>query len=189
LKFYFTILNTNEINAYAIPGGYIFITRGALELMENEAQLAGVLCHEIAHINQRHIVKKMNIRGADNAFLASVSAATGGGVISGVTALDQKLSQAIDALFGSGLDKQMEIDADKEGMQMIMALNYDWKSYNDFLVKIDNQLYQNQRKIISKTHPPILERTKRLFVIADVEGMINLVGKRNEKRFNDNIIN
>ncbi|MBT4286559.1 MAG: M48 family metalloprotease [Deltaproteobacteria bacterium] len=189
LEFYFTILDTDEINAYAIPGGYVFITRGAIELMENEAQLVGAIAHEIAHINQRHIVKKMNIRGADNAFLASISAAAGGGAVSGVTALDRKLAQAIDALFGTGLDKQLEIDADQEGIQMIMALGYNWKSYNDFLVKIDNQLYQNRRKIISKTHPPIQERIKRLYAIAEAEGMLDYIGKLNKKRFNDNIRN
>lgn len=189
LKFHFTILDTSEINAYAIPGGYIFITRGAIDLMDNEAQLVGAIAHEIAHINQRHIVKKMKIRGKDNAFLASVSAAAGGGAVSGVTALDKKLSQAIDALFGKGLEKNMEIDADIEGIQMVVALGYDWKSYNGFLTKINDILYQNQRDVNSKTHPPIHERLKRLHATVKLEGMLNHNGKKNEKRFNANIRN
>ena len=54
LEFYFGILNSPDVNAFACPGGYILITKGALDLMDNEAQLAGVLAHEITHVSLRH---------------------------------------------------------------------------------------------------------------------------------------
>ena len=57
-KFTFTILNTHIVNAFALPGGYIYITRGLLALCKNEAQLAGVLAHEIGHVTARHSARR-----------------------------------------------------------------------------------------------------------------------------------
>src|SRR3989338_3678250 len=65
IEFRFAILNTDIVNAFAAPGGYIFITKGALRLMEDEAELAGVLAHEVAHVSERHIVKELNIKGTE----------------------------------------------------------------------------------------------------------------------------
>ena len=63
LDFHFAVLNTSEINAYAAPGGYVFVTRGAIEKMQDESELAAVLAHEMTHINERHVVKELNIEG------------------------------------------------------------------------------------------------------------------------------
>ena len=57
-EFKFTILNTPIINAFALPGGYIYLTRGLIYLCQNEAQLAGVIAHEIGHITARHTAKR-----------------------------------------------------------------------------------------------------------------------------------
>jgi len=50
------------LNAYAAPGGYIFVTKGALQLMKDESELAGVLAHEIAHVTEKHVVKELKIK-------------------------------------------------------------------------------------------------------------------------------
>src|SRR3954471_8381239 len=55
LLFHFAILDTDVVNAMAMPGGYVFVTRGALSLMDNESELAGVLAHEVAHVDGRHV--------------------------------------------------------------------------------------------------------------------------------------
>ena len=57
-QFKFTVLNTPIINAFALPGGYIYLTRGLIYLCQNEAQLAGVIAHEIGHITARHTAKR-----------------------------------------------------------------------------------------------------------------------------------
>ena len=57
-KFTFTILDTPIINAFALPGGYIYLTRGLIYLCQNEAQLAGVIAHEIGHITARHTARR-----------------------------------------------------------------------------------------------------------------------------------
>ncbi len=183
LKFRFAVLDSPEINAYAIPGGYIFITRGAIELMENEAQLVGALAHEIAHINHRHIVKKINLRGQSNAFLASLGVAAGGGAVSGASVLDKLLDEAADLLFEIGVEKKFETESDLEAIKIMIALNYDWKSYVRFLEKIDNKTYKNQRSVISKTHPPLAERINTINAEADKLATLTFRGRQHQKRF------
>ena len=58
LTFTFTILNSPIVNAFALPGGYIYLTRGLIYLCQNEAQLAGVIAHEIGHVTGRHSAKR-----------------------------------------------------------------------------------------------------------------------------------
>ena len=185
LKFKFAVLDSPEINAYAIPGGYIFITRGAIQLMENEAQLVGALAHEIAHINHRHIVKKINLRGQSNAFLSSLGVAAGGGAVSGATLLDKLLDEAADLLFEIGVEKKFETDSDLEAVKIMIALNYDWRSYVRFLEKIDNETYQNRRTINSKTHPPLAERIEQIEAEAGKFATETFNGRKHQKRFHE----
>jgi hypothetical protein len=66
IQYSFFVLNTSDINAFAVPGGFIFITKGALKILSNEAELAGVLAHEIAHVELGHgleaIASNPNVR-------------------------------------------------------------------------------------------------------------------------------
>lgn len=185
LQFRFAVLDTSEINAYAIPGGYIFLTRGAIELMENEAQLVGTIAHEIAHINQRHIVNKINLKGESNAFLASVGIAAGGGAASGAKVVNRLLDEAADLLFEIGIEKRYETASDLEAVKIMVALNYDWKSYVDFLRKIDNETYRDQRSVISKTHPPLAERIEQMNEKASRLMTSDFHGRKHTKRFHE----
>ncbi|MCS7308230.1 MAG: M48 family metalloprotease, partial [Aquificaceae bacterium] len=78
VEFRFGILNTDHVNAYSAPGGYIFITKGCLMLVKDESELAGILAHEIAHVSERHIVKELNIRGESVVGLGGLSALLSG---------------------------------------------------------------------------------------------------------------
>ena len=59
IPYHIAILATDDVNAYACPGGYIFVTRGALKMVRDEAELAAVLAHEISHVTERHIVNAL----------------------------------------------------------------------------------------------------------------------------------
>jgi len=185
IQFFFTVLDTTEINAYAIPGGYIMLTRGALQLMDNEAQLAGVLAHEIAHINQRHVVKKLKIRGDANAFLAGIGAAAGGGAVSGAKILNKMLDDAIDMLFEIGIEKKYEFMSDAESVQILVAIGYDWQSYLDYLSKINQKISKEQQQVISKTHPPIEDRIEKIRSLAKDQEISDYKGKKHKKRFQE----
>ncbi|MBU3915979.1 M48 family metalloprotease [bacterium] len=187
LRFIFAVLDTQDINAYAIPGGYIIITRGALEAMDNEAQLAGVLAHEIAHINQRHIVNRLKIRGDSNAFLSSISIAAAGGAVSGMKVVNEMIDEAVDILFESGIEKKFEISADVEAIQMLVAVGYDWKDYTNYLKKLDQLIYKKQQEIVSKTHPSVEERLDKINFAANESGIMDYSGKKHQKRFHEYI--
>ncbi|HIM26208.1 MAG TPA: peptidase M48, partial [Rhodospirillales bacterium] len=66
LPYTFTILNDDKVNAFALPGGYVYITRGLLALAENEAEMAGVLAHEIGHVTARHSAERYSTAQATN---------------------------------------------------------------------------------------------------------------------------
>jgi len=107
LEFHFTILDTDEVNSYAAPGGYVFITKGALEFMADESELAGVLAYEIAHISQKDVVRELNIRGSDEppSFAKLISGASG--AIRAALQIDKNTTQIIkhsDIVVDKGFD-------------------------------------------------------------------------------------
>src|SRR2546427_12790257 len=86
LRYYFGVLDTDEVNAFAAPGGYVFITRGTLALIRDEATLAGVLGHEIGHIALRHHVEtiKDQKKAAVSKGIGTTAFQIGSGFIPGV---------------------------------------------------------------------------------------------------------
>ncbi len=122
LPWSFIFLNTDVINAFALPGGQVFITRGLVERMDNEAQLAGVLGHEIAHVTARHANNRL-VRQAG----LSIAAAIGGAVIGD----DQDLQLLVNGLVtGAGVyaltfDRGQESESDQLGMRYMAQAGYD----------------------------------------------------------------
>ena len=162
LRYYFGILDTDEINAFAAPGGYIFVTKGALKLMRNEAQLAGVLAHELAHIDQKHIVRKLKLQGFDRSLTSRIAQVLGGASLSAKIALEQLNDLAFKMLMEEGLSKEDEAEADQKALEMLMSTGYDLQSYLDYLLSLKPYLEQGQAKVLSKTHPTIEFRYNNL---------------------------
>ena len=186
LQYYFTILATDEINAYACPGGYIFITQGALKHMTNEAQLVGVLAHELAHVDRQHVVKKLQIKGKDESFAASFSKIVGGGTEVVKAAFDQMLDKAMQLLFEEGVDQADELEADTDALRVLATLGYDVKSYRNYLEQLQT-VVPAEIQIIAKTHPPLVDRIRRLDTLMQQENLVGLAGKTNSKRFNETV--
>ena len=120
LRYYFGILDTDEINAFAAPGGYIFVTQGALKLMRNEAQLAGVLAHELAHVNQKHIVRKLKLQSTDRSVTAGIAQVLGGATLTAKIALERLNDLAFKMLMEEGLSKE-EAEALKDKFEGNLA--------------------------------------------------------------------
>lgn len=122
LPWSFIFLNSDVINAFALPGGQVFITRGLVERMDNEAQLAGVLGHEIAHVTARHANNRLTRQMG-----LSVAAAIGGAVIGD----DQDLQLLVNGLVtGAGVfaltfDRGQETESDILGMRYMSRAGYD----------------------------------------------------------------
>ncbi len=161
LKFYFAMLDTDEINAYAAPGGYIFVTKGALKLMENEAELAAVLAHEISHITQKHIVNELKIKGEEKTAESSLSKLIGGFGDPARTILNQALDKAMSLLFTKGLKKEDEYEADRMGTLLLTAADYDPLALKRYLSKVKLQK-ANKLKTLYTTHPSFDDRLVQL---------------------------
>ena len=119
MKFYFSALNDKQTNAFALPGGYVFITRGMLEKLSTEAQLAGILGHEITHIVARHSMAAMSREGlVSTALSAASSAANTPAAVSAVASVTQQM-------IGMSFSRSNEVEADTTGMDYMYKAGYD----------------------------------------------------------------
>jgi predicted Zn-dependent protease len=157
LPYHFAILNTDDVNAYACPGGFIFVTRGAMDMVSDEAELAAILAHEISHVTERHIIKAMQHSklmqvGAD---VAAEAFRTHGALFTQMTDF------ATDALF-KGLSKQDEYDADAKAVVYLDRLGYDYLAMDDVLRLLEQRRRMGQTKVLSQTHPSPVSRIRHL---------------------------
>ena len=182
LNFYFAVIVSPEINAYATPGGYIFITTSALQLMENEAQLAAVLAHEIAHVVDRHIVKALKIRSDDTSMTALIGKLTANNTQSAKVVFDQAVGQAMEILFSKGLNHDDEYNADQQGLLLTTLSGYDPSQYVEFLNLIRPTI-ESSKGELSNTHPAFDERINRLKAVIVDENLLYLGKNINKKRF------
>ncbi len=188
IEFRFAILNTDIINAFAAPGGYIFVTKGTLKLIDNEAQLAGVLAHEIAHVTERHIVKELNIKGRDEeAGLTGFASILGGGGSDAVrVALTQMVDKATELLFEKGLKKEDELASDYLAVMLAVNAGYNPVAYKSLLEKIEkNEEGKASTKVVSATHPPYGSRVSALATVMEEQGMNDLDYADVEKRYKE----
>ncbi len=186
LRYYFGILDTDEINAFAVPGGYIFVTMGALKLMRNEAQLAGVLAHELSHIGQKHIVRKLKLQSTDRSLTSGIAQVLGSSTLAAKIALERLNDLAFKMLMEEGLSKEDEADADQKALEMLISTGYDLQSYLDYLLSLKPYLEQGQAKVLSKTHPTIEFRYNNLRKFIIKNNLEKFQGKNNEIRFKTN---
>ena len=154
LKFRFGVLNSDHINAYSAPGGYVFITRGLYDACPNDQQLAAVLAHEISHITKRHALKVIS----RSEFMKGLFDA--GGSISNLGAFDGGVNAITTSLFTKGFDPSAEFEADREGRSLATKVGYEHEALLDFL----KDLYKKEgdSKTAFPTHPPLSHRIERL---------------------------
>lgn len=121
LPWQFGVLEAPQVNAFAVPGGTIFITRGLLQRMNSEAELAGVLAHEISHVLKKHHLKAIQ-KGA----LASLSGQVASAAFNDMNAeAKQKLVALGTEMYSRGLDKGDELEADRLGVVIATRGGYD----------------------------------------------------------------
>lgn len=158
VEFRFAVLDTDIVNAFAAPGGYIFVTKGALLKMEDEAELAAVLSHEIAHVTERHIVKELNIKGTDASPTSGFAQVLGGGTGAVRVLFTQMVDKAAEILFEKGLKKQDEFDSDRVATMIITTAGYDPTAMKRYLMKISSA--DKETAIMTGTHPSFTERIR-----------------------------
>ncbi len=160
-----TVLNSKEINAFALPGGFIYVERGLLEAVEDEAQLAGVIAHELAHVAARHghrLMRRSTIASLIYQAAQLAAMILTGGVASlgtyyalqyGFYGLGLVLS--LDLL---GVSREFELEADQLGIQYAWHAGYDPKGFIRFFDKMATQEGYVQGISWFRTHPPFYRR-------------------------------
>lgn len=185
IEFRFAVLDTDTVNAYAAPGGYIFVTKGALQKMEDEAELAAVLSHEIAHVTERHIVRELNIKGTEVSPVSGFARALGGGSDAVRAVFTQMVDRAAEILFEKGLKKQDEFDSDRVATTIISTAGYDPSALRRYLKKISGA--EKETKTLTDTHPSFDERIKNVDAILADNQLTEKKQAIVKERFNENV--
>ncbi|MBX3379634.1 MAG: M48 family metalloprotease [Phycisphaeraceae bacterium] len=164
LPWEFTLLDSDVINAFALPGGKVFVSKGLAIKMTNEAQLAGVLGHEIGHVTARHINDKITRQAGASVGLSIFSAVIGGGgdAISGLA------GQAVQISLLS-FDRDQENEADTLGMRYMVKIFYNPIGQLQVMEILKKEAgAPNQPEFLS-THPIPDTRIKRIRQLIDTE--------------------
>jgi predicted Zn-dependent protease len=152
LEYRFAVLNHDSINAFAAPSGYVFVTRGLLKTVHNEAELAAVLGHEIGHVTQKHILdiiqRSKQIAGVAEAGLAYATR--------NPEAFKNVIDGAVKKLLDEGLDQSKELESDRLGVVFASRVGYDPTAYLTFLNRL-RQIKGDDRAFF-KTHPNFSDR-------------------------------
>jgi predicted Zn-dependent protease len=157
LPWHFGVLDAPQLNAFATPGGNIFITRGLLERMKSEAELAGVLAHEIAHVLRKHHLKAIQ-KGAQTA-LAGDALAQALARRDGNDPNRAKLIALGSEVFTRGLDKSDELEADRLGVAIAARGGYDAYGLPAVLQTLQAMNPEDSGlALMFKTHPAPAER-------------------------------
>lgn len=157
--YYVGILDSDEINAMATPGGHILVTRGLIECTDSEDALAAVLAHEIAHIQLKHSISAIKSSRATTAIVTTANAAITSrtaGYGEEVDRLTDGLSDAVSDIVGSlietGFSKTQEFSADAKALELMADSGYDANCMLDMLELIKQNSY-DKHSGFSRTHP------------------------------------
>ena len=176
VPFVVKVIDTDEVNAFALPGGYFYVNKGLILEAENESELAGVMAHEISHVTARHATERMT-KGQLLQFAAIPALFVGGywvqyGIRQG---LGLGLSLAV-----LGITRKSEAEADQLGVQYAWNTGIDPHGFISFFEKLEAKKKDKPNKFTGffRTHPPVEDR------ITKVQKEISLLPKKDEFRVN-----
>jgi Zn-dependent protease with chaperone function len=160
-NYQFKVVNASDINAFALPGGYIYVNRGVLEQARNEGEVAGVLAHEISHVSLRH-----GTHQASKAYLTQAGISILGGILGGK--VGQGTAQVINAVGGIGLNllflrysRDLESQADIRGAQILAASGYSPVDMVNFFHTLESVDKARKTNFLSD-HPAPPDRINRI---------------------------
>jgi len=153
----FAAVQSDQANAFAAPGGYIFITTGLIGALSSEAQMAGVVAHEVAHAARGHMTEAVQ-RARQAQGVAQFAAVA---LDKDPKALARAVQMAADILFTHGVGHDMEYEADRDGTGYAAQSGYAAAGLRDFLLTLRG-MEGKTPSVFFSTHPPAAERVARL---------------------------
>ena len=180
-KFTFTVLDSPIVNAFALPGGYVYVTRGLLALAESEAEVAGVLAHEIGHVTARHSAERYGQN------VAAKLAGVGLGVLLGNKAVSDTFAAASSVALRS-FSREQEYESDLLGVRYLTRAGFDTNAMAGFLTNLqaDSRLEAElagqpgraDEFNIMQTHPRTADRIRQAIAQAGTVSIKNpIVGR------------
>jgi predicted Zn-dependent protease len=167
--YHFLILDTDEINAFAAPGGFIFVSRGMLRLCKSEDEVASVLAHEVGHVQLAHAISAIKSSRLTSAFtILAVEAGKnlGGENLAEVTkAFEGSITDITSTLMNSGYARKQERQADESAITIMKRVGYNPRALITMLQEMEKQL-KPDRHDFAATHPKPADR------IADIEKLL-----------------
>ncbi len=161
----FAIINSGEVNAFACPGGPVLLTRGLWEQLASEAELAGILGHELAHVTQRHAINEVKKTNLLSGISSEALSQTGYGALAPVS------EYIVKELFAKGFSRDYELEADRLGTAYAGALGYYPLGLAEFLDRCLGGSGERPSLVgaLYSTHPPVGERVAALRAAVDPE--------------------
>lgn len=159
LAWEFTLLNSDVINAFALPGGKVFVSLGLAKLMTNEAQLAGVIGHEIGHVTARHTNERFSQAAGAQLGLGVIGVAVGSGADAEL--INQLAGQAAELALLS-YSRDQELESDKLGMEYMSRANYDPMAQRQVMEILLKAAGNGGQPEFFSTHPHPESRIKQI---------------------------
>ena len=210
-RYMFAVLKHESVNAFACPGGYVLITMGALRNATTEAELATILGHEVAHVGKRHMIdtlkrmkekdlneaaKRRQVGGpmqdalkarerpkpedsGAGAMLARYLSGTTGSTLNILAAAQAGMSLMTE----KGLDKELEFEADHEGVKYAIRAGYEPRAMLDYLQRLEEGKSGKKVKNLEKTHPPLKARRTAIAALLKTLKAEDIIGATGSERF------
>lgn len=160
LPYTFIVLDTDAVNAFAAPGGYIHITRAALGLIRNEAELAAVLGHEMSHVTDKHTVKSLETKARSELATEMGAEKAGSGLSS--LAIAKLADLGFDTVL-AGFGRGEELEADRVGVTLASKLGYAPTALGTFLTRLtERNNASTEKRGLFASHPAMKERLTKL---------------------------
>lgn len=180
LDYTFTVLDDEMINAFALPGGYVHVTRGLLALADNEAEMASVLGHELAHITARHAAQRYSQSVAANIGVGLLGVL---GAVAGLPTGTADIAGLGAQVYLQSYSRDQELEADELGIRYMAKAGYDPAAMASFFRKLDayTQLQaavlgapdSGDRLNVMASHPRTADRTAQAVQLAAAQGVVD----------------
>ncbi|MDP6351236.1 MAG: M48 family metalloprotease [Alphaproteobacteria bacterium] len=179
-RYTFTVLNSGVVNAFALPGGYVYVTRGLLALADNEAELAGVIAHEIGHVAARHGADRMSKGVLANLGLAVLGAVTDSSAVA-------EVAQVGALAVIQSYSREDEFEADMLGVRYLSRAGFDPDAMSSFLARLSahgeleaaiHGRPADQGFDFLATHPRTADRTARAIAAANLTAVVDPIVAR-----------
>jgi predicted Zn-dependent protease len=178
----FTLLNSPIVNAFALPGGFVYVSRGLMTLASNEAELAGVLAHELGHVNARHSAERMGAQQL--ASIGVIASAIGASLLGLPGDSVARIGQTIATLAIQSYSREQELESDTLGIRYMTRAGYDPEAMVSFLASMREQSQLEARSKglppgtvdqynLMATHPRTADRVRQAQAAAQVARPVN----------------